>query len=145
MDRRVRRAVLERLAGIEEMAARASATLSAPSARRHITAITGVWRALLSQHLPDSTGRCTICSGWLRRRRWPCQVWVTAQRHLIGGHPFDEGTEPLKRLDRNSDPFCRPREVEVIPRQFSAPAAERTTVRNARPRSEAGKAVVHRA
>jgi hypothetical protein len=150
VDRRVRRAVLERLAGIEEMAARASATLSAPSARRHITAITGVWRELLSQHLPDPTGRCTVCSGWLRHRRWPCEVWMTAQRHLIGSHPLggqliDDGTEPLTRLIQNSNPFCRPREVEVIPRQFSAPAAERTTVRNVRPRSEAGKAVVHRA
>ncbi|MBV9011411.1 MAG: hypothetical protein JO272_05070 [Pseudonocardiales bacterium] len=140
MDRRVRRAVLERLAGIEEMAARASAVLSAPSARRHITAITGVWRELLSQHLPDSTGRCTICSGWLRRRHWPCKVWMTAQRHLLGDDP-----EPIKRFVRNSDPFCRPREVEVVPRQFSAPAAEQTTVRNVRPRGEAGKAVVHRA
>jgi hypothetical protein len=76
---------------------------------------------------------------------------MTAQRHLLGSHPLgghlidDEGTEPLQRFIRNSDPFCRPREVEVIPRQLSAPAAEQTTVRNTRPRSEAGKAAVHRA
>jgi hypothetical protein len=73
---------------------------------------------------------------------------MTAQRHLIGSHPLgghltDDGTVPIKRFIRNSNPFCQPREVEVIPRQPSAPAAEQTTVRNVRPRNEAGTAVVH--
>ncbi|HET9255630.1 MAG TPA: hypothetical protein VFO16_10560 [Pseudonocardiaceae bacterium] len=115
MDRRVRRAVLERLAAVEEMAARASATLSAPLARRHLQTITEGWRELLVQHQPDPTGRCPVCSGWLRRRRWPCEVWVTAHRHLIG-----EGTNLFERT-RNANPFCRPRQVKVVPRQVDGP------------------------
>lgn len=124
MDRRVRRAVLERLAAVEEIAARAGATLSAPLARRHIQTITDGWRELLVQHQPDLTGRCPVCSGWLRRRRWPCDVWVTAHRHLIG-----DGTEPLERSVKNSNPFCRPRQVLVVPRQLEAAVAEQAVAR----------------
>src|ERR671932_805853 len=98
------------------MAARAGATLSAPLARRHIQTITDGWRELLVQHQPDPSGRCPVCSGWLRRRRWPCDVWVTAHRHLSG-----EGYEPIERLTKNSNPFCRPRQVLVVPRQLAAP------------------------
>jgi hypothetical protein len=124
VDRRVRRAVLERLAAVEEIAARAGATLSAPLARRHIQTITDGWRELLVQHQPDLTGRCPVCSGWLRRRRWPCDVWVTAHRHLIG-----DGTEPLERPGKNSNPFCRPRQVLVVPRQLQAAVAEQSVAR----------------
>ncbi|MGH3693085.1 MAG: hypothetical protein ACRDRX_03645 [Pseudonocardiaceae bacterium] len=128
MDRRVRRAVLERLAAVEEMALRAGATLSSPLARRHLRTITEGWRELLVQHQPDATGRCPVCSGWLRRRRWPCEVWVTAHRYLIG-----DGTEQLDRPSRNSNPFCRPREVLVVPRQ---PATRQPAVRNTTPRGD---------
>ncbi|MGH3786159.1 MAG: hypothetical protein ACRDRG_06305 [Pseudonocardiaceae bacterium] len=124
MDRRVRRAVLQRLAAVEELAGQA-AMLSAPSARRHIRTITDGWRELLIQHQPDATGRCPVCSGWLRRRRWPCEVWVTAHRHLIG-----DSTEPFDRPARNSNPFCQPRQVLVVPRQLDAPAAERAAASN---------------
>jgi hypothetical protein len=139
VDRRVRRAVLERLAAVEEIAARAGATLSAPLARRHIQTITDGWRELLVQHQPDLTGRCPVCSGWLRRRRWPCEVWVTAHRHLIG-----DGTEPIERPVRNSNPFCRPRQVLVVPRQLDGPASEQTVARKATLRSPAGKAFIRR-
>ncbi len=123
MDRWVRRAVLERLAAVEEMATRAAgAALSVPVARKQIQTITDGWRELLVQHQPDATGRCPVCSGWLRRRRWPCEVWVTAHRHLIG-----DGTEPIERPTRTSNPFCRPRRVLVVPRQLDASAAEQTT------------------
>ncbi|HYZ37732.1 MAG TPA: hypothetical protein VE673_13585 [Pseudonocardiaceae bacterium] len=132
MDRWVRRAVLDRLTAVEEMAARAGATLSAPLARRHIRTITDGWRELLVKHQPDPTGRCPVCSGWLRHRRWPCDVWVTAHRHLIG-----DGIEPLERLTRNSNPFCQPRQVLVVPRQLDAsPVTSR--------RSQSEKASVHR-
>jgi hypothetical protein len=118
VDRRFRRAVLKRLAAVEAMAARVDATLSAPLARKHIKTIAGGWRELLTQHQPDSTGRCPVCSGWLRRRRWPCEVWVTAHRHLIG-----DNTDLIERLPRNSNPFCQPRQVVVLPRQVSARVA----------------------
>ncbi|MGH3672786.1 MAG: hypothetical protein ACRDSH_19515 [Pseudonocardiaceae bacterium] len=132
MDRRVRRAVLERLAAVEDMAARASATLSAPLVRRHIRTITDGWRGLLVQHQPDHTGRCPVCSGWLRRRRWPCEVWVTAHHHLIGEvpEPAERLTrKPAERLTRNSNPFCRPRQVLVVPRQLNAPGEDQAALR----------------
>ncbi|MFZ0118089.1 MAG: hypothetical protein WAL99_01275 [Pseudonocardiaceae bacterium] len=139
MDRRVRRAVLERLAAVEEIAARAGATLSAPLARRHIQTITDGWRELLVQHQPDPTGRCPVCSGWLRRRRWPCDVWVTAHRHLIGD---GDGTEPAERPARNSNPFCRPRQVLVVPRQLDAAVPEQTVAYDPSLRSPDGKASI---
>jgi hypothetical protein len=131
VDRRVRRAVLERLAAVEVMAARAGATLSAPLARRHLQTITGGWRELLVQHQPDPTGRCPVCSGWLRRRRWPCDVWVTAHYHLIG-----EGTELNDRLARNSSPSCQPRQMVIVPRQLGAPVTRQAAARDASPHSE---------
>ncbi|MGH3799011.1 MAG: hypothetical protein ACRDTD_02565 [Pseudonocardiaceae bacterium] len=139
MDRRVRRAVLQRLAAVEEMAARAGAALSGPVARKHFRTITGGWRELLVQHQPDTTGRCPVCSGWLRRRRWPCEVWVTAHRHLIG-----DGTEPVERPARKSHPFRRPRQVLVVPRQLDAPHADKAAVWNLSQRSETDGAPVHR-
>jgi hypothetical protein len=138
VDSRVRRAVLERLAAVEEIAARAGATLSAPLARRHIQTITDGWRELLVQHQPDPSGRCPVCSGWLRRRRWPCEVWVTAHRHLIG-----DGTEPIERAAKNSNPFCRPRQVLVVPRQLDAAVAEQTLMRKATLHSPGGKESIH--
>ncbi|MGH3995891.1 MAG: hypothetical protein ACRDTJ_00320, partial [Pseudonocardiaceae bacterium] len=66
-----------------------------------------------------------VCSGWLRRRRWPCEVWVTAHRHHIG-----DGTEPIERLAGKSHPFRRPRQVLVVPRQLGAPAADQAALRN---------------
>ncbi|MFY9805937.1 MAG: hypothetical protein WCC38_11030 [Pseudonocardiaceae bacterium] len=139
MDSRVRRAVLERLAAVEEMAARAGATLSAPLARRHIQTITDGWRELLVQHQPNPTGRCPVCSGWLRRRRWPCEVWVTAHRHLIG-----DGTELIDRPVTNSNPFCRPRQVLVVPRQLDGPVAEHAVARRVSLRNQSGRASIHR-
>ncbi|MGH3769330.1 MAG: hypothetical protein ACRDS0_12945 [Pseudonocardiaceae bacterium] len=139
MDRRVRRAVLDRLAAVEEMAARAGATLSAPLARRHLQTITDGWRELLVQHQPDPTGRCPVCSGWLRRRRWPCDVWVTAHRHLIG-----DGTESMGST-RNSNPFCQPRQVLVVPRQLDARVVKPAVTRTASPRSQSDKASIRRA
>jgi hypothetical protein len=115
VDRSLRRAVLERLAAVEEMAVQTGSHLSVRVARTHLKTITGGWRELLLEHQPDLKGRCPVCSGWLRRRRWPCQVWVTAHRHLIG-----EGPEPTRWAAKNPSHFRRPRRVEVIPRQPGA-------------------------
>jgi hypothetical protein len=127
VDRRVRRAVLERLTAAEQMAVRASATRSASIARRHLRTITDGWRELLVQHQPDSSGRCPVCSGWLRRRRWPCEVWITAHRHLIG-----DGAEAADRGTRKTSPFCRPRQVIVVPRQLDRSTAEQAAAASVR-------------
>lgn len=115
MDRSLRRAVLEWLAAVEEMAVRASSQRSVRLARTHLKTITEGWRELLLAHQPNLKGRCPVCSGWLRRRRWPCQVWVTAHEHLIG-----DGPDPARSSAKKSTLFHRPRQVEVIPRQVSA-------------------------
>ncbi|MGH8572675.1 MAG: hypothetical protein ACREX8_08880 [Gammaproteobacteria bacterium] len=118
MNRSLRRAVLERLAAVEEMAVRASSHLSARPARAHLKTIMDGWRELLIEHQPDLKGRCPVCSGRLRRRRWPCQIWMTAHEHLVG-----DGPEPTRPSARKSALFHGPRQVEVIPRQGGAPAA----------------------
>ncbi|MGH3873206.1 MAG: hypothetical protein ACRDSR_17135 [Pseudonocardiaceae bacterium] len=138
MDRRLRRAVLEKLAAVEEVAIRAGAALSGPVARKHIQTITDGWRELLIQHQPDPTGRCPVCSGWLRRRRWPCEVWNTAHWHLVGG-----GAEPLERAARKSHPFRRPRQVLVVPRQLGALSADKNNVENLSPRRMIDAAPAH--
>jgi hypothetical protein len=122
VDRRVRRAVMERLAAVEELTLRAGA---ASAARTQLKNITGGWREVLAEHQPNRKGRCPVCSGWMRRRRWPCQVWVTAHQHLIG-----DGSDPIDRPVKKSNPFRRPRQVEVIPRQTDVPVAADQTARN---------------
>lgn len=123
MDRSLRRAVLERLAAVEDIAVRAGSQLSVRMTRTHLKTITGGWRELLLEHQPDLRGRCPVCSGWLRRRRWPCQVWVTAHHHLIGG----ETPEPPGWSPKKTNPFRRPRRVEVVPRQTHVPSAVEQT------------------
>ena len=118
VDRRLRRAVLERLAAVEELALRTSSQLPVLVARNHLKTITGGWRELLLEHQPNDKGRCPVCSGWLRRRRWPCQVWVTAHQHLIG-----DGSESFEGPGQKSRQSRPPRRVEVIPRQVGVPTA----------------------
>src|SRR5262245_11885197 len=101
------------------MAVRTGSHLSVRVARTHLKTITGGWRELLLEHQPDLKGRCPVCSGWLRRRRWPCQVWVTAHRHLIGG----DGPVVVKPPTDKASHFRRPRQVEIIPRQTAADGA----------------------
>jgi hypothetical protein len=142
VDRRVRRATRERWTALEEITSRARATLSALLARRHNQTSAGGWRELMLQHQVDATGRCPICSGWLRRRRWPCEVWVTAHRHLIG-----DSSALADRPIRNSNRFCRPRQVVVVPRQPDAPAIEQAAADKsaARRATGTGKASIQRA
>ncbi|MGH3912710.1 MAG: hypothetical protein ACRDTC_04775 [Pseudonocardiaceae bacterium] len=118
MERRLRRAVVKRLAAVEEMAARAGSQSLIPGARNPGGTVAEEWRQVLIGHQPDLNGRCPMCSGWLRRRRWPCQLWMIAHGHLIGGKP-----EPTRSAAKKSNPLRDPRRVEVIPRQVSAPTA----------------------
>jgi hypothetical protein len=45
--------------------------------------LTGAWRTLLAEHEADGEGRCPQCSGWRRRRRFPCSVWLSAHDQLV--------------------------------------------------------------
>lgn len=114
MDRDSRRAVL---AGLDDM--KAGTAPSAPLARTQLRRIVEGWRDLLTGHQPDSKGRCPACSGVLRRRRWPCKIWVTAHHQLIG-EGQTEGQSPPTR----PGPARPQREVEIIARGAEDPRRE---------------------
>ena len=111
MDRAFRRAVLERLTVLDEMVEQPGADLTAPLARTELRRIAGGWRDLLRKHQPDPAGRCPVCSGWLRRRKWPCEVWITAHRQLIG-----DAADVTQQRPALGGAFRRPRDVEVVAR-----------------------------
>jgi hypothetical protein len=92
----MRRAVLRRLAALDQAAEQTNAggTL-APLARAELQRLADGWRLLLEVHTADEDGRCRACPGRLRKRRWPCKVWLLAHQHLIGG-----GTTPEPRQQR---------------------------------------------
>lgn len=77
----LRAGVLGSLDRLDRLAAR---TDSAPLARAELTRLTDGWRLLLQVHHADENGRCVACPHRLRGKRWPCQVWRLAHRHLIG-------------------------------------------------------------
>ncbi|MGZ3142556.1 hypothetical protein ACVDFE_11280 [Lentzea chajnantorensis] len=121
MDEVLRDAVLHRLALLEEVAEQGAAEALVPLARTEIHRLTDGWRLLLTLHQPDEDGRCRTCPSRLRwRRRWPCQVWNTAHRHLIGeGLPHRERRGPLR------NPFTRSGAIaEVPPRTPAEPTPE---------------------
>ncbi len=104
----LRRAVLDRLTMLDDLAGRPDAGSVLPEEIRRVT--DGL-RELLIEHEPDAGGRCLVCSGVLRRRRWPCPVWVAAHHYLIGeGLPHQQRRRPLRT------PFRGARDVQVIPR-----------------------------
>ena len=104
----LRRAVLDRLTVLDDLAGRpdAGSVLS-----EEIRRVTDGLRELLIDHEPDAGGRCPVCSGVLRRRRWPCPVWVAAHHYLLGeGLPHEQPRRALRTTLRG------PRGVQVIPR-----------------------------
>ncbi|QGK72394.1 hypothetical protein GIY23_18440 [Allosaccharopolyspora coralli] len=57
-----------------------------PLARTELYRLSEGFRRLLDEHRPDAEGRCHACPGAFRGRRWPCSVWTTAYRYLVGDH-----------------------------------------------------------
>jgi hypothetical protein len=90
VDDGMRRAVLRRLAALDQAAEQTNAGGAlAPLARAELQRLADGWRLLLEVHTADEDGRCRACPGRLRKRRWPCKVWLLAHQHLIGA-----GTPP---------------------------------------------------
>ena len=79
----VKTTVIERLDYLDRLATCGDDSSRAALATTEIARLTGAWRSLLEQHAPDEDGRCPRCSGWLRQRRHPCTVWLTAHEHLV--------------------------------------------------------------
>ncbi|HYZ09685.1 MAG: hypothetical protein M3291_13145 [Actinomycetota bacterium] len=120
MDHAFRRAVLERLRTVDGIAEHTSSDLPVPVLRTQLHRITQGWRELLTEHQPNAGGRCPVCSGWWRGRRWPCQVWATAHFRLIGdisaeAPPSPGAPQPGSPLGSS---FPRAREVEIIDRRL---------------------------
>jgi hypothetical protein len=102
VEEALRKAVLQRLALLDKVAEQGEAESLVPLARSEIHRLADGWRLLLTVHQPDEDSRCRACPGWLRRRRWPCQIWTMAHQHLIG-----EGVAHRDRRKPLRNPFTR--------------------------------------
>jgi hypothetical protein len=79
----VQTAVIERLDYLDKLAINGDHASRAAMATTEIARLTGAWRSLLEQHLPDGHGRCPRCSGWQLWQRRPCRVWRMVHEHLV--------------------------------------------------------------
>jgi hypothetical protein len=98
----LREAVLDRLDHLDVLATEGDARSRASLATTEITRMTMAWRALLEQHEPDASGRCSQClrRWWSRRGTRPCSIWTTAHEHLVG-----ENVRSARMTDRHA-PTC---------------------------------------
>lgn len=121
MDQALRNAVLDRLDQLGWAAAEGDADSVLPAARSELCRLADGFRALLDEHRPDESGRCRACPGMLRGRRWPCTVWATVRRHLLGSpthHVKDAKEEPSRQ------PAPRPAPSGAERPAVASPAAE---------------------
>lgn len=84
MPEALRRAVQNRLDHVDQITEQGDPGTLLPLARAELHRLAESWRELLTAHQPDDDGRCETCPPGIRRRRWPCQVWLTAHDQLIG-------------------------------------------------------------
>lgn len=105
----LRAAVLRRLDLLDQVAENADWQTLLPLARTELNRLADGWRLLLEVHRPDENSRCVACPPRMRGRRWPCQVWRLAHRHLIG-----DGQE---RSERHR-PRLRGRKPDVAPAEL---------------------------
>jgi hypothetical protein len=132
-DDALRNAVLDRLDMVDLVAAQGDPGTLLPTARTELYRLAEGFRVLLDEHRPDDDGRCRGCPTTWRGRRWPCSVWASAHRKLIGysvahATPQAEGSDasfgdqwadepefPAQPGDADTEEFVRPDLSFLVP------------------------------